>query len=352
MKSHAIIPIFIPHKGCPNSCIFCNQHKITLNEKPVSQNDVAKIIEKHLVTLKSRNLTTVEAAFYGGSFTGLPIEEQSAYLEVASFYKRHGMFDKIHLSTRPDYINDSILSNLKRYGVDTIELGVQSFDDDVLERSNRGHNSSVVYESSRMIHDYGFELGLQLMVGLPGDTPEKSIYSANELVKVNPSIARIYPTIVIEDTELHNMVLAGTYTPLTLNESVSIVKTMYQIISSAGINVIRIGLRSADLVEKAGKNFHPAFRQLIESEIAKTTLDEQLNNDSRLSPLIAEMDRTSGEVAFLPCVPVTLLSNEKSFSNMIGHCKSNKIYFNTKYPLFKFSYEVDNTLADHQYIVV
>ena len=352
MKSHAIIPIFIPHKGCPNSCVFCNQNKITLNENPVQGTDVAKIIEKHLDTLRDRNLTTIEAAFYGGSFTGIPLKEQSEYLEIAYFYKRHGMINKIHLSTRPDLINDYILSNLERYGVDTIELGVQSFDDTVLEKSNRGHNSAIVYESSRMIQSYGFELGIQLMIGLPGDTPEKDIYSARELVKIKPSIARLYPAIIIEGTALHNMYLSGDYTPLELDEAINITKAMYQIISAAGIKLIRVGLRSADLVEKAGKNFHPAFRQLVESEIAKEALDEQLNKDARLSGLISEMNKASGGVSFLPCIPVRLFSNEKSFSNMIGNRKSNKVYFNKKYPLFKFSYEIDNSLADNRYIVV
>ena len=338
MKSHAIIPIFIPHKGCPHACIFCNQNRITLNEKPVSASEAAGIIEKHLSTLKGRNITIIEAAFYGGSFTGIPIEQQSEYLETARFYKTRGMINRIRLSTRPDYISDEILSNLKSYGVDTIELGVQSFDDEVLEKSNRGHNSAIVYENSRMIQDYGFELGLQLMAGLPGDTLEKDIFSANELVKIKPSIARLYPAIVLEGTELHRMYLAGDYSPLTLKESIGIVVEMYKIISSAGIHVIRAGLKSPDSI-KSGSNSHPAFRQLVESEIAKDSLERQLN------------EALSNKFSFLPPASVRFLSNEKSFQNLVGHGKSNKIYFSEKYPSLKFIYETDNTLADGQYIV-
>ena len=131
MKSHAIIPIFIPHQGCPNACVFCNQNIITEKAAPVSAAEVSGIIDRHLLTLEGRGLSTVEAAFFGGSFTCIPIGLQSEYLEIASFYKRRGMIDKIRLSTRPDGIDEAILSNLSRYGVDMIELGVQSFDDEV-----------------------------------------------------------------------------------------------------------------------------------------------------------------------------------------------------------------------------
>jgi len=322
MKSHAIIPVFIPHKGCPNSCVFCNQNKITENEEPASAEDVSGIIASWLRTLKHRGIGTIEAAFYGGSFTGIPIEQRSEYLKIARFYKDRGDIAKIRLSTRPDYIDDEILSNLKEYKVDTIELGVQSFDDEVLLKSNRGHSSKAVYESSRMIKDYGFDLGLQLMIGLPGDTAEKDIFSANELVKIKPEVARLYPTNILEGTELHKMYLAGEYALLTLEEAVDITKKMYKIISGAGINIIRVGLKGG---------FHSAFRQLVESEIARDELERQLDSSSNAYRFIC---------------------NEKSFSNMIGHMKSNKIYFNEKYPLKNISYEIDNALADAEYVVV
>ena len=351
MKTHAIIPIFIPHQGCPNDCVFCNQNKITRKDASLDDVNVSETIAKYLKTLEGKynytsetkrhepfeksNPMTVEVAFYGGSFTGIPIDEQSKYLEIAYSYKKRGLIDKIHLSTRPDYIDEEILLNLKRYDVDTIELGVQSFNDDVLERSNRGHDSSIVYKSSALIKELGFELGLQLMIGLPGDTPEKSIYSAHELVKIKPSIARLYPTVIIENTALHDMFISGEYNTPTLNEYISTTKAMYKIISEAGINIIRVGLRSADLVKKAGKNFHPAFRQLVESEIARDMIEEQLPIDSNS-----------------PSASIKLLSNEKFFSNLIGHKKSNKVYFAKKYPYITFAYGVDNSLADGQYIVV
>ena len=175
MKQHAIIPIFIPHKGCPNDCIFCNQKKITARQAAVTGEDVKNTIETWLSTLEPRGVKTIEVAFFGGSFTGIPMAEQSAYLSIAKAYKDAGRIHKIHMSTRPDYINKEILDNLRAYDVDVIELGVQSLDDHVLNKAGRGHNAAVVYESSRLIKEYGFELGIQLMIGLPGDTLETCI---------------------------------------------------------------------------------------------------------------------------------------------------------------------------------
>ena len=145
MKKHAIIPIFIPHEGCPNDCVFCNQKIITARSQPVTVDHVEDIIKSHLSTLTDRNLETIEIAFFGGSFTGIPMIQQNEYLEVAHKYKKAGLVDKLHMSTRPDYINRDILDNLKRFQVDVIELGVQSFDEEVLRLSKRGHTLSLIH---------------------------------------------------------------------------------------------------------------------------------------------------------------------------------------------------------------
>jgi len=339
MKKHAIIPIFIPHEGCLNDCVFCNQKKITARQKPVGAEDVKNIIEQYLPTLSNRGLETIEVAFFGGSFTGLPIEKQSAYLSVAKQYKDNEQIDKIHLSTRPDYINTEILEHLKYYGVDIIELGVQSFDDDVLRQSNRGHNREVVYESCRVIKNAGFELGIQLMIGLPGDTHEKSIYSAKETVKIGPSIARLYPTIVIDDTELYQMYERGEYQPLSQENAIQTTKAMFRILTDAGIQIIRVGLKSTDLIQEngviSGGTYHPAFRQLVESEIARESLENQLPVLLRSNPK-----------------KITFESNEKCFSNMIGNKRSNKEYFQKKYPQLNILYKTNSSLADNQYLVI
>ena len=150
MKKHAIIPIFIPHKGCPNDCVFCNQRKITARQAAVTSADVHKTVETYMSTLGSMNVETIELSFFGGSFTGIPIEEQRQYLQIAKGYKDSGVIQKIHLSTRPDYINKDILDNLKAFGVDVIELGVQSFAEPVLKASGRGHVESALKNLHRI----------------------------------------------------------------------------------------------------------------------------------------------------------------------------------------------------------
>ena len=348
MKKHAIIPVFIPHKGCPNDCVFCNQKKITARSGGVTMEDVKNTIETYLSTLEKSSVETIEIAFFGGSFTGIPIEEQSAFLSVAKKYKDSGRIHKIHMSTRPDYINEEILDNLKKYGADTIELGVQSFDDEILKKAGRGHDSKIVYRSSRLIQDYGFELGIQLMIGLPGDTMEASLYSARETVKIGPQIARLYPTIVINDTELYNMYRRGEYEPLSQEEALSRTKAMYQIIDDAGINIIRVGLKSSDLInengEISGNTYHPAFRQLVEGEIARDRIQAQLDALSLGNPVGGGFDRRGR-------TKVDVFSCPESFSNMVGHKACNKTYFAGKYPNLSFAFRTDGELEPNRYRV-
>ncbi|MBQ0079902.1 MAG: radical SAM protein, partial [Eubacterium sp.] len=332
MKKHAIIPVFIPHRGCPNDCVFCNQKVITARTADVTGEDVRNIIEQYLPTLTGRGIETIELAFFGGSFTGIPIEEQSMFLAVAKEYKDRGIIDKIHMSTRPDYINEEILDNLKKYGADVIELGVQSFHPDVLRASNRGHSAEDIYRACDLIKAYGFELGIQLMIGLPEDNLERCIYSAQETVKIGPSVARLYPTVVIDDTELAAMYARGEYQALTTDEAVAITKEMYKILQEAGINIIRVGLKSTDLVNENGNiqghTYHPAFRQLVEGEIARETLDEKLKE------MIASGGAVDGDKITFACSPV-------SFSNMIGNKRRNKEYFASEYPGLKLKFTVD-----------
>ncbi|MEG2324227.1 MAG: radical SAM protein [Anaerovoracaceae bacterium] len=337
MKKHAIIPIFIPHRGCPNHCVFCNQKTITARQAAVSEQDVVNTIETYLSTLIGKGLDTIEIAFFGGSFTGLTIEEQSFYLRIARQYKDKGIVDKIHLSTRPDYIDREILNNLKAFSVDVIELGVQSFDEKVLILSERGHSAKAVYTASQLIKDYGFELGIQLMIGLPGDSLKTCLYSAKETAKIRPQIARLYPTIIIENTKLMEMYHSEEYTPLSMDTAVEITKEMYKIITNAGINIIRVGLKSSDLIKDgagiSGNNFHPAFRQLVEGEIARENIEEIIKT-------IKDFQE------------ITLIANPKSFSNLVGNNRANKNYFREKYPHLTISYKIDPNLADYEYNVI
>ena len=332
MKKHAIIPIFISHRGCPNDCVFCNQKKITAREGDVTPEDVRSTIDQWLTTL--HGVEKVEVSFYGGSFTGIPMDQQTAFLEIAKDYKDRGLIDMIHLSTRPDYIDCEILDNLKAHSVDVIELGVQSFSDEVLRLSGRGHDAACVYHACDLIKSYGFTLGIQLMIGLPGDSRDTCIQSALETVKIHPAIARIYPTVTIRDTELYRMMERGQYQPLDLSEAVERAKEMYLILEGNGINVIRVGLKASEIMEDQ-IGFHPAFRQLMESEIARDSIEAQLVAMSY-----------KGE-------PLSLLvrANSRSFSNIYGHKAMNSEYFQKKYPRLRLKGALDDDLSDEVYVL-
>ena len=358
MKTHAIIPIFLSHRGCPNDCVFCNQKKITARAGDVTPTDVSKTVETWLTTLGTLEPQEIELAFFGGSFTGIPLEEQTAFLQIAKTYKDAGRIGKLHLSTRPDYISPQILDNLKTYGVDVIELGVQSFDEEVLRLSGRGHHADIVYQSAALIKDYGFTLGIQLMVGLPGDTLEKDIFSAKETVKIAPQLARLYPTVVLRDTALYDAYRSGTYTPLAEAEAVERTKAMYEILDSAGINIIRVGLKSSDIM--AGETaFHPAFRQLVEGSIARDRLEMQLaallacpaapdlQNRSTAAPSAV---RTSAALP-QPCRAVVFSANTRSYNHLFGHRACNRAYFAEKYPNIAIRYACDDSLSDGIYRV-
>lgn len=350
-KKHAIIPVFIPHMGCPNDCIFCNQRKITSRTEGVTPDHVRDIIDTWLTTLSE--VPTVEVAFYGGSFTGIPLEQQRAYLAVAKEYKDAGRIQGIHLSTRPDYITPEILDNLQAYTVDTIELGVQSFDDEVLRLSRRGHTTRQVYEAVALIQEYGFQLGIQLMVGLPGDTLAKSIFSAEETVRLGPQLARLYPTIVLDETDLLEEYKRGNYVPLSREEAVERTKAMYRILDDAGITILRVGLKSSDLIGDGGAvnggTYHPAFRQLVEGAIARDRIEEDLQRQlpqGFLGSLGGETDAFTGIR-----VKVDVFSNGKWYSNMVGNGSENKTYFATHYPGILFRFRRDDSLPDGRFRV-
>ncbi|WP_032121765.1 elongator complex protein 3 [Clostridium amazonitimonense] len=269
-KNHYIIPIFVPHEGCPHNCVFCNQTKITGEEEKVDANFVKNTIDEYLKTI-DKNSATIEVSFFGGTFTAIPIEKQKELLAVAKIYKEDGKINKIRLSTRPDYIDRDILNNLKDYSVDIIELGIQSLDEEVLLKSGRGHNEEDVIKASNMIKDYGFTLGHQIMLGLPGDTFEKDIDTTKKIIGMKPKLCRIYPSLVIKDTPMEWMYNKGIYKPYTLEEAVNISKIVYSMLISEDINVIRIGLQPTENINKGGDvvagPFHPAFRELVESSL-------------------------------------------------------------------------------------
>ncbi len=317
MNKHYIIPIFVPHLGCPHDCVFCNQERITGLSTSVTSEEVENIIEEHLKTFKSPSI--IEVAFYGGSFTAIDIEVQKSLLAIPLRYKKEKKIDYIRLSTRPDAIDDLILTNLKDHLVDTIELGVQSLNQEVLDLSGRGHTTDDVYEAVNLIKEYGFNLGLQMMVGLPGDTRERAINTCKEFIKLDPFCVRIYPTLVIVDTFLERQYLNGSYTPISLEDAVNLSSLLLMMFEINNINVIRIGLQPTENIQ-LGKDvvtgpFHPAFRQLVETEIYRKILDYYLKDKN------INMNKKD----------IVIEISKKKVSSLCGQKSKNILYFKNTY---------------------
>lgn len=274
MKKEYIIPIFVPHLGCPNDCTFCNQKKISGQTKNVKADDVKNTIEYYLNNFKDNN-KYIEVAFFGGSFTGIDVNKQKELLSVAYEYIKNKKIDSIRISTRPDYINKEILKMLKSYGVKTIELGVQSTNDYILNKCKRGHTFEDVKKASKLIRKNGFILGHQMMVGLPESTRQDEINTAKDLIKLKPKIVRIYPVLVIKGTQLEKDYESGEYTPLTVEQAVETAKDLLVLFNKKKINVIRIGLQNTNEITDPNSKesqvvagpYHPAFRQLVESRL-------------------------------------------------------------------------------------
>ena len=221
------ISVFIPHYGCTHICSFCNQKTISGHSEPVTEKELESILEGQLENLKDSG-TKAQIAFFGGSFTAIDRDYMIRLLTVAKRYTDAypEQYDGIRCSTRPDCIDEEILGILKSYGMTAIELGAQSMNDEVLTANRRGHTAQDVRRASRLIKQSGFELGLQMMTGLPGDTDEKSLYTADEIIKLKPDIVRIYPTLTIKDTFLEKMYLTGKYQPQSVDEAVNLAKQL------------------------------------------------------------------------------------------------------------------------------
>lgn len=278
-KNYYIIPIFVPHEGCPHNCVFCNQTRITGVTSEVTGEEVKKIADEYLTTIDHSN-STIEISFFGGTFTAIREEKQKELLEVARDLKEKGLVDKIRMSTRPDYISDYILMYLKEFKVDIIELGVQSLSQDILIASGRGHSVESVVEASKLIKKYGFTLGHQIMPGLPKDTFEKDILSVKKSIEMAPDIVRLYPALVIKDTPMEEMYNRGIYKPYSLEEAVDICRELYKLYNNAGIQVIRMGLQPTDTIREGGDivagPFHPSFRELVEGKLFVDKIKELL----------------------------------------------------------------------------
>jgi histone acetyltransferase (RNA polymerase elongator complex component) len=266
-----IIPIFLPHAGCPHQCVFCNQVSITgIKHEAVEPDTIRNQIHEFL-KYRKKNRKPVQIAFFGGNFLGLKFEEIKSWLGLAGEFVSKGLVDGIRFSTRPDTIDAARLDILEDYPVSTVELGVQSMHDRVLALAGRGHSAQDTIEAVKALKERQLGVGLQMMVGLPGDSQARSLATARKIADLKPDCARIYPTVVVANSRLAKLFKKGEYLPLSLEEAVSLVKKAYLLFKQEGIEVIRMGLQATDDLEDgsavlAGPH-HPAFGHLVYSEI-------------------------------------------------------------------------------------
>ena len=325
-SKHSNIPLFLPELACPHRCVFCNQSRISGQISIPSYDDVIKTIERNLKTIPKEN--TIQIAFFGGSFTGIELKVQREYLELVQPYLRSGAVSGIRISTRPDYISEEILDRLIHYGVTEIELGAQSIVDEVLHASGRGHTAEDIHKASKLILSKNIRLGLQLMIGLPGDTFEKSLQTAKTIIALGAHSTRIYPTLVIPDTSLALLYKQGKYTPLSLDEAISWSKELYLLFEKNNVNVLRTGLHpNEDFNTKksllAGP-YHPSFKELVLSRIW-------------FDIFLASLPQKKGKLHIY-------VANDQ-INHAIGYNSSNKIMLKEKYGWIQF--HIDSSL--HKY---
>ncbi|MCP4680984.1 MAG: radical SAM protein [Desulfobacterales bacterium] len=293
-----IVPIFIPNHGCPHQCVFCEQEKITSQpSRPVNANYVEEVLKK---AIRSNNLDPRqkrEVAFYGGTFTRLPITQIRELLGAVAPYIKQGVFQSIRVSTRPDALDEERLKLMKRHNVRTVELGAQSMDNEVLSLSQRGHSTEDIGRAVRVLKMYEFELGIQLMPGLPGDSKEKFYKTISEVIILRPDMVRLYPAVVIKGTELADWYEKGKYHPWMLEQAVNVCVESCMRLEAEGIPVIRIGLMSSPALLEKGQivagPWHPSFGFLVRSGIYRKALEQALPGPgmvSRMSIRVPEKD--------------------------------------------------------------
>lgn len=322
---HANISLFVPHIGCPHTCAFCNQRTISGEQTAPTGEDVVRICTQALAEVS--DCSNTEIAFFGGSFTAIERGYMLELLESASALVGEGKFAGIRISTRPDCIDDEILLILKSYGVTAIELGAQSMCNDVLDMNERGHTVEDVQKSVQLIKSYGFEVGLQMMVGLYGSDSEKELYTMREIIACKPDTLRIYPVVVLKDTRLADLYKAGEYKLMEFGEVVHLCATMLKSFMVENIRVIRLGLHSSEAVENdmVAGFYHPAFAEIVRSEIVREVIEKYYFDECIKPDEVVEV-----------CV------SKSGVSTASGHKKSNKTYFENHSMRVKF--KVDNSL--------
>ncbi len=314
MKRVINIPIFVSHQGCPNDCIFCNQKRITGVSEEDTETQLKEKIEAFLSTCRQQEAEK-EIAFFGGSFTGIETEKQLKYLQIAGQYIQSGEVKGIRISTRPDYIDEEICERLREHHVTTVELGVQSMDDDVLACNRRGMNAASVEKAVTCLRKYPFSLGLQMMTGMFGSDEQKDIQTAKELIRLAPDFVRIYPTVVLKGTALMELYQKGKYCPMALEDSVRLSAKLLELFEAANIPVIRMGLMAGEEIHETEVigPFHSSYRELVESYRLCRAIESELKEQE-----------TKGKQLILSCPPSMV-------SKVVGNRRKNILFLQQEY---------------------
>jgi histone acetyltransferase (RNA polymerase elongator complex component) len=337
MESPLVIPVFIPHSGCPHQCAFCNQTIITSQKHCLPDpKEIDKIIDQYLNFKASRS--RVELAFFGGNFLGLPDREIIRLLEQIAPYIENRTIHGIRCSTRPDTITEQRLDLIASHGVCLVELGVQSMTDTVLKQANRGHTSQDTRRAIELLKERNLQVGVQVMVGLPGDTEESLLSSTRQVAALEPDVARIYPLMVLEGSPLARWYKEGRYTPLELDPCVCLVKEMVKILSRANVTVIRMGLQASEMMEDSTQviagPWHPAFGHLVLSAIVYDQVCD------KVCQLIGpDLSRANRETHILIGV------HPRFESRLRGDKNSNLAKLRNTYPGIFFSIHTDESLV-------
>lgn len=328
--SHINIPIFVPHLGCPHTCVFCNQHTIT-GQSETTADEIDTAVLQTLSLLKNPSAHELQIAFFGGSFTAIEREKMLALLEKANNYVQKGSVQSIRLSTRPDAIDDEILMILAKHSVQSIELGIQSTDARVLEASERGHTAKDSETACRKIKEYGFELVGQMMLALPESTLESELQTARDMIGWGIDKARIYPTVVFTDTALAARTEKNLYHPLSVEEAIERASAVYSLFAEHNIEVIRIGLCENEGLRSdktVGGAYHPALGELV---LNRYYLTKILNEIKQIHPA--------------PNSTVVIETAKNALSQAIGQKKCNLYTLEKVYPQNRILFSPSHSLC-------
>lgn len=333
-NTHVNIPVFIPHLGCPNLCVFCNQRAISGVRSFIPEKAKTEI-ETVLESLGNRDVTA-EIAFFGGSFTGIGRDLMTKLLDLGESYVKSGEVTGIRFSTRPDYIDEEIIGILKHYTITAAELGIQSMSDRVLAASKRGHTAQQTENAVRLLREAGFPVVGQMMVGLPGSSPDDEIRTAEKIAEMGCAAARIYPTVVFGETELCSMMRAGEYAPLSVEDAVKRSADVLEMFIARGVDCIRIGLCDSENLHgtdyAAGPN-HPSLGELAEGEIYFRRICRELDSLDEI-PEICTICVPAGEI-----------------SKAVGQKRCNKLRIEYKYNVKKVKFVEKSSLMRYNILL-